>query len=76
MITNQVRRLRLEHEQGKGVPQAQVARYVGVHRSCIARLEQGKRQPSVELVFKLARYFKRPVEEIFTYTPDDSERNA
>lgn len=53
MITNDVKALR----ERKGVSKAHLARRVGVNRSFITRLEQGRAQPSARLMFKIAGYF-------------------
>lgn len=45
--------------------QEELAAKVGVTRVTINCLENGVYMPSIELALKLARFFKRPVEEIF-----------
>lgn len=46
--------------------QEELARAVGVTRQTIISIEKGNYTPSVELALKIARYFKRPLESIFT----------
>lgn len=61
-IRNQVRELRTRVE----LTQEELAGKVGVTRVTINCLENGVYLPSIELALKLARFFRRPVEEIFT----------
>lgn len=45
--------------------QEDLAKAVGVTRQTIISIEKGDYVPSLLLGLKLARYFKKPVEEIF-----------
>ena len=38
-----------------------------VSRQTIGSLENGRYNPSIQLAFKIARYFHLPIEEIFIY---------
>ena len=60
-IANRVRDLRARAE----LTQEALAGKVGVTRVTINCLENGVYLPSIELALKLARFFRRPVEEIF-----------
>ena len=71
MVRNNVKQRRAQHGP-RGVSQAHLARQVGVSRSYLHRLEQQERQPSAEVMFKIARYFKCGVEEVFFYLPNGS----
>ena len=51
----------------KGVTQEQLAEDLGVTRQTIHAVESGKYNPSIDLAFKLARYFETSIEEIFQY---------
>ena len=53
----------------KGVTQEQLAVDLGVTRQTIHAVESGKYNPSIDLAFKLARYFETSIEEIFHYEP-------
>ena len=53
----------------KGVTQEQLAEDLKVTRQTIHAVEVGKYNPSLELAFKLARYFDTTIEEIFSYEP-------
>jgi putative transcriptional regulator len=44
-----------------------LANEVHVTRQTILAIEKGKYDPSLELAFKIARYFGVAIEEIFTY---------
>lgn len=65
MIVNLVNKWRL----AKGVSKAHMARYVGVDRSYVTKLEQGKMQPSGEMMFRIAKYLGQPLEAVFQHTP-------
>lgn len=49
----------------RGVSKAHLARQVGVSRGYVTRLENGSLQPGAAVMLRLARYFRRPVEEVF-----------
>jgi len=51
-----------------GITQEELAEHVGVSRQTIIAIEKGKYTPSVLLALKIARFFKLPVEKIFTIT--------
>lgn len=61
-IINRVRELRT----AAGLTQEELAGKVSVTRVTINCLENGVYLPSIELALRLARYFKHPVEDIFT----------
>lgn len=48
------------------ITQEELAQAVGVSRQTIIALEKGNYTPSVLLAIKIAHFFKKPVEEIFT----------
>ena len=62
-IKNKVYASRLE----KNLTQEELARVVGVTRQTIIAIEKDHYIPSLLLALKIARFFKKPVEEIFTY---------
>lgn len=43
---------------------------VGVTRQTIAAIEQGKYSPSLEVAFRIARVFGKPLEEVFRWAKD------
>ncbi len=51
----------------KGLTQERLAEELEVTRQTIHAVESGKYNPSLELAFKLARYFDTTIEEIFRY---------
>ena len=61
-IKNYVSELRLK----KNVTQEELARAVGVTRQTIIAIEKGNYTPSVLLALKIGRFFREPVEKIFT----------
>jgi len=63
-ISNCVRRLRFEHSE---MTQEELAGRVGVTRQTIIAIESGKYTPSLGLAFRIARTFKRGIEDIFTF---------
>ncbi len=60
-VINRVYELRKE----AGITQEDLARAVQVTRQTIIAIEKGNYVPSVLLSLKIARFFKKPVEEIF-----------
>ncbi|WP_421773259.1 helix-turn-helix transcriptional regulator [Gracilimonas sp.] len=63
-IVNQIRKLRFMHGE---MTQAELAEKVGVTRQTINAIEAAKYSPSLELAFKIAAVFDRPLEEVFIY---------
>jgi len=47
--------------------QAELGERVGATRQTIIAIEAEKYAPSLELAFKLARVFKRPVDDVFQF---------
>lgn len=62
VIKNRVRQLRSEG----GLSQGQLAEAMGVSRQTINAIETGRYTPSLPLAMVLARFFGRPVEEVFS----------
>lgn len=60
-MKNRLRELRAEREWSQGA----LADELGVSRQTVNAIETGKYDPSLPLAFKLARLFKKPIEEIF-----------
>jgi len=46
-----------------------LAQALGVTRQTILAIEKGKYDPSLELAFKIARYFNTTIDEVFVYEP-------
>ena len=44
-----------------------LAQALGVTRQTTLAIEKGKYDPSLELAFRMARYFNTTIEEIFTF---------
>lgn len=61
VILNRIHALRQE----RGMTQADLADAVDVTRATVVALEKGSYNPSLELAFRLARFFKVPVTDIF-----------
>lgn len=51
----------------EGISQEEFAKKLGVTRQTIISLEKCRYNPSLELAFKISRFFKMPIEEIFIY---------
>ena len=52
------------------VSQAELADEMGVTRQTIISLEKGRYNASLELAFKIARYFGKTIEEVFIFEED------
>ncbi|MFD2890479.1 helix-turn-helix transcriptional regulator [Flavobacterium chuncheonense] len=55
----------------KNISQEELAHQIDVSRQTISAMEKGKYVPSTLLALKLARYFNKPVEEIFELEDDE-----
>ncbi len=47
---------------------------LGVSRQTVNAVETGRYDPSLPLAFKIARLFKKRIDEIFTYEGDSADR--
>ncbi|MFA6543171.1 MAG: helix-turn-helix transcriptional regulator [Limisphaerales bacterium] len=61
MLANLVK----QHRERRDVSKAHLARQIGVSRAYVTRLEGGQLQPSGEMMFRIAGYFKCPIEAVF-----------
>ena len=65
-IDNAIRRLRFDHGE---MTQAGLAEAVGVTRQAIIAIEGGRYAPSLELAFRIAAAFGKPLDAVFQYRP-------
>ena len=59
-----------ELRKQRGIRQEDLANTLEVSRQTIGSLENGRYNPSIQLAFKIARYFDMSIEEIFIYEED------
>jgi putative transcriptional regulator len=62
-MKNKIKVYRAMHD----LTQEGLATELGVTRQTVLAIEKGKYDPSLELAFRIARYFGVNIEEIFTY---------
>lgn len=60
-----------EHRVLQRLSQQELADAVGVSRQTIFAMEKGNYVPSLTLGFKIARFFKVDINEIFAYSEED-----
>ena len=63
-IRNQIRTLRFHHGE---MTQQQLADQVGVTRQTVNAIEGGKYSPSLEVAFRIAQVFGKPLEDVFQF---------
>jgi len=63
-----------EIRKTQGIKQEELAEALEVSRQTIGSLENGRYNPSILLAFKIARYFKMTIEDIFIYEEESNER--
>ena len=51
----------------RDLSQEQLGEALGVSRQTIISIEKGKYNPSLDLAFRMARFFETSIEEIFIY---------
>jgi putative transcriptional regulator len=61
-IINRLHVFRAEHR----ITQEQLAKEIGVTRATIVAIEKGGYNPSLELAFRIARYFRTDIQAIFS----------
>lgn len=66
-MKNRLEELRVQ----RGIKQEELAAVLKVSRQTISSLENGRYNPSIQLAFRLARYFGLSVEEIFIYEEEE-----
>lgn len=66
-IGNDIRTLRFLAGE---MTQADLGERVGVTRQTVAAIEQGRYSPSLEVAFRIAHVFAKPLEEIFQWQED------
>lgn len=62
-INNRIKVYRAERD----MTQEDLAEKIGVTRQTIIAIEKNKYVPSLELAYKIAKYFGKTIEEVFTY---------
>ena len=65
-MKNRIESIRKE----RGIRQEEFAKALGVSRQTISSLENGRYNPSIQLAFKIARYFGMTIEEVFIFEED------
>lgn len=63
-IRNRIRELRFHAGE---MTQQQLADHVGVTRQTVIAMEQGRYSPSLEVAFRVALAFAKPLEDVFQY---------
>lgn len=66
-MKNRIQELRKE----KRIRQEDLADAVGVTRQTIISLENGKYNASLQLAYKIARYFGKQIEEVFLFEEEE-----
>jgi putative transcriptional regulator len=67
-IRNNIRKMRFLHGE---MTQQELADMVGVTRQTIISMEKDKYSPSLELAFRVALAFDEPLDEVFSYEPEE-----
>jgi putative transcriptional regulator len=67
-ISNTIRRQRFDADE---MTQKALAEKVGVTRQTIIAIENAKYAPTLELAFRIARAFDKPLEDVFIYEEDN-----
>lgn len=56
------------------VTQQQISEYLGVSRPTYTRYENGEREPSLEMIKKLARFFQVSIDCLFGYNNENAPK--
>lgn len=62
-MKNRIEEIRKE----RGILQEELAKAMGVSRQTISSLENGRYNPSIQLAFRIARFFNMTIEEVFVF---------
>ena len=63
-ISNSIRELRTAHDE---MSQLELSRLIGVTQQTVNAIELSKYSPSLEVAFRIAAVFDKPLEEVFQY---------
>jgi putative transcriptional regulator len=66
-MKTKIQELRKSHK----ISQAELADSLGVTRQTIISLEKGRYNASLELAYKISKYFERTIEEVFIFESDE-----
>lgn len=66
VVSNHIRVLRFMSGE---MTQQDLADRIGVSRQTLNAIEGGKYAPSLDVAFRIARVFRKPLEEVFEYAP-------
>lgn len=66
-MKNKIESIRKE----RGILQEEFAKSMGISRQTISSLENGRYNPSILLAYKIAKYFKMPIEEVFIFEEEE-----
>ena len=67
MLKNRIEQIRKE----QNIRQEDFAKSMGVSRQTISSLENGRYTPSIQLAYKIAKYFDMTIEEVFIFEEDE-----
>ena len=56
-----------ETRKAAGINQDALAKELGVSRQTISSIENGRYNPSIELAYKLSKFFGMTIEELFIF---------
>lgn len=68
-MKNRIEEIRRE----RNIRQEDFAKAMGVSRQTISSLENGRYNPSINLAFRIARYFGMIIEDVFIFEEDGQE---
>lgn len=68
-------KIKIARVKNGDITQQQLAEMVSCSRQTINSIEKSKFNPSIELVLKISRALKTPVEELFSLTEDGDDNN-
>jgi len=72
-ISNQIRMLRFMAGE---MTQAELGERIGMTRQTIAAIEQGKYSPAINVAFRIAHVFGKPIDEVFRWSPSAEDGAA
>ena len=63
-----------EIRSAEGIRQEELAKALGVSRQTISSLENGRYNPSIQLAYRIARYFGLTIGEGFIFEEENDDR--
>lgn len=64
-LRDKIREAIRKNREEKGLTQTQLGSYLGKSKTTVASWEQGKSIPDIEILYKMAKFFNKPIGHMY-----------